>query len=57
MKDPNSKKKNGGSRSILKKIWQCIWNSGGSVSDCPKRTKSTQDIRDEALKKCPWYEQ
>ena len=42
---------------ILKKIWQCIWNSGGSVSDCPTQPKSAQDYRDEALKKCPWYEQ
>jgi len=49
--------KNSGIGSVLKKIWQCIWNSGGSPRDCPTQAKSAQDYRDEALKKCPWYEQ
>ena len=50
-------KKNGGIWSVLKKVWQCIWNSGSSPADCPEQIKSAQDHRDEALKKCPWYEQ
>lgn len=49
--------KNGGIWSILKKIWQCIWNSGGSVADCAEKKRSAQDYRDEALRKCQWYEQ
>ena len=56
-KPKNENKKPGGIWSLLKKLWQCIWNSGGSVADCPKQAKSAQDYRDEALKKCPWYEQ
>ena len=53
----NEKIKNSGIWSILKKIWQCIWNSGGSPTDCPTQSKSAQDYRDEALKKFPWYGQ
>lgn len=40
--------------AFFRKAWQCIWNSGGSVHDCPGQGKSAQDIRDEYLKKCPW---
>ena len=43
-----------GLRAFLKKAWQCIWNSGGSVHDCPERGKSAQEIRDKTLEKCPW---
>lgn len=48
---PNERK---GLLSFLKKAWECIWNSGGSLYDCPKKGKSAQDIRDKYLKKCPW---
>ncbi len=40
--------------AFLKKAWQCIWNSGGSIKDCPNKAKSAQDIRDEYAEKCPW---
>jgi hypothetical protein len=52
----NDKKEIGGCRSVLRKLWQCIWNSGGSISDCPKKKRSAQDVRDEYLKKCPWLD-
>lgn len=45
-----------GNRSRLKKLWQCIWSSGGSICDGPERARSAQEVRDEALKKCPWLE-
>ena len=55
MKSPqNESSKQKGFWAFLKKAWQCIWNSGGSIQDCPKQGKSAQDIRDECLKKCPW---
>ena len=50
----NAAKSKGGCWRLLKKLWQCIWNSGGSISNCPGRQKSAQDIRDEWLEKCPW---
>ncbi len=52
----NEQNEKEGCWSKVKKLWQCIWNSGGSVSDGPGRAKSAQEIRDEWLKKCPWYD-
>jgi len=40
--------------TFLRKVWQCIWNSGSSISDCPNKAKSAQDIRNEYAEKCPW---
>lgn len=57
MENPkNERNENSGVCSKIKKLWQCIWSSGGSISDCPNRPRSAQDIRDEYLKKCPWRE-
>ena len=42
--------------SKIKKLFQCIWNSGGSISKAPDSPPSAQEIRDEYLKKCPWRE-
>ncbi len=56
----NAKNKNnekGGSRNIVKKLWQCIWNSGGSICNCPGRPPSAQEIRDRYLEKCPWRQE
>ena len=40
--------------AFLKKAWQCIWNSGGSIRNGSKPGRSAQDIRDEYSRKCPW---
>ena len=55
MKSPkNESKEKSRIWGFFKKTWRCIWNSGGSIQDCSKQSKSAQDIRDEYQKKCPW---
>jgi hypothetical protein len=55
MKNPSGKQnERKGFWSFFKKAWQGIWNSGGSIHDCPNKARSAQEIRDEYAEKCPW---
>lgn len=55
MKNPNGKpNEQKGLWTFFKKAWRSIWNSGGSIHDCPKQGTSAQDIRNKYAHKCPW---
>ena len=56
MEAPKNTKEKNCLFAVFLRVCSAIFNTGGQIKGCAKPGKTAQDLRDEALKKCPWIE-